>query len=115
MITNASQVLSIARMIKVIAETHEKSFDHDASNRALAQSIIDRTKVTDHNDFYKISIDDAVRKHCPQYLIPIIMPLMKDHWNTSTNWADQFIRSWAIGDEIPITQMNAYRSSMIKG
>lgn len=115
MVINASQVLAIAHMIQAIAKSHEESFDHDASNKALAQCIIDRTQFTDHNEFYKISINDAVKLHCPEYLIPIISPLMIHHWNSTTNWATRFILSWnVVGVTTPAARMNDAMSAMFR-
>jgi hypothetical protein len=111
---NASQVLNLAVLIKQIAELHERSFDHDASNRAIAECIIDRTKMVDHNEFYKISIRDAVKQICPAYLQEMVTLLMVHHWNESTNWADRFISAWTSGSDVAVSLINDHMNQLFK-
>lgn len=111
---NASQVLNLAVLIKQAAELHESSFDHDASNRATAQCIIDRTKMVDHNDFYKISIQEAVQRTCPVYMQDIVSILMIHHWNESTNWANKFITAWNTGNAVAVSQINDHMNQLFK-
>lgn len=83
-------VRPLAEMILAAAKAREESYDIDASDAAEAQCEKDGT-IFDFNQFYKLTLHQAVEQVCPAKLVEPVAMLLRNNWNESLDWAKEAV------------------------
>lgn len=80
----------LAELILEAARVRETSYDAKAARATEDQCAKDGTSC-DFDQFYKLTLQQAVEQVCPANLVEPVAMLLRNNWNESLDWAKEVV------------------------